>query len=278
MKNGGVVVFVVVMGALLSTAAAQTAPAAASKTAQTDASKTAQLKQAPSKLAFKVSQPIVLTPGKPAAFNLCASGAPVQINGDPKHVNWDQLQADIGQKQCGGPFGTQPTSISGGDGGPYTFQLDTGSFPPLGMHLGLNGVLYGTPVKLKRKQQLLSQGPFRVCAVQLGGEPSCNDVPVREGGATVTHKGISPKGIIALGAIGGAGAVGAAVAASSLSSTPSNTGSSCTMSAPVPCGAFGPGDPPGCVAGSAFVGALQSYCQCQGFPSGYSLGAGITCP
>ena len=270
MKNGGVIVFVVVMGALLSTAAAQTAPTAASKTAPTDASKSAQLKQAPSKFVFKVPTPVVLKGA--TAFNLC-NGEVVRVPGNSKHPDWDGLQKDIGQKQCGGPFGTQATSISNGDGGPYTFQLESGSFPPLGMHLGLNGLLYGTPIG--HKNQLLKQGPFRVCAVEVGGESSCNEVEVTGPGAP----GVSHKGIIALGAIGGAGAVGAAVAASSLSSTPSSPGSSCTMSPPVPCGAFGPGDPPGCIAGSAFVGALQSYCQCQGLPSGSSLGSsGMTCP
>lgn len=264
MKRTRIAVILLALGglALLSAAAAQV-----------DANKAATLKQAPSKLVFKVSRKLPLKAGQPAAYNLCANGAPVAIPGAKKDVNWNQLQADIDQKQCGGPFGTQASSISGGDGGPYTFQLDTGSFPPLGMHLGLNGMLYGTPTP--HKNHLLSQGPFRVCAVELGGEPSCSEVPV----AGVGSSGLmSHKRLLAATAVGGAGVVGTAMAASSMSNMSSSGGGSCTMSAPVECGVFGPGDPPGCVAGSAFVSALQSYCSCYGFPSGYSLGAGISCP
>jgi hypothetical protein len=70
---------------------------------------------------------------------------------------------------CGGPF-----AMGGNPKGglpPYHFQLDTaGGFPPIGLILGLNGILSGTPANGTDRP---SPYAFRVCAVDLAGSNVC---------------------------------------------------------------------------------------------------------
>ena len=60
------------------------------------------------------------------------------------------------------------TDLLGPDspGGPYTFDLDTmGGFPPMGLILGPNGVLQGTPTGRDSK--------FKACVKDVGGNTAC---------------------------------------------------------------------------------------------------------
>jgi len=85
----------------------------------------------------------------------------------------------------------------------------------------------------------------------------------------------SHTGMIVGGVLAGVGAAGAAAAYGLRQQSQSSQ--NCT--APQQCGAFGPGDPPGCLQGQAFVNALAQYCSCRNLPSGSSLGSsGIVCP
>lgn len=60
-----------------------------------------------------------------------------------------------------------------GGQGPYHFQLDSGvGFPPIGMSLGKDGQLVGTPAAGSGGRTYT----FRVCAVDLSGSQMCGDV------------------------------------------------------------------------------------------------------
>lgn len=72
-----------------------------------------------------------------------------------------------------GPF-PQTTDPRGGQP-PYHFQLDSGSgFPPIGTSVGKDGLLTGTPAP---ETAGLSY-PFRVCAIDLGGNAACRNVSI----------------------------------------------------------------------------------------------------
>lgn len=65
--------------------------------------------------------------------------------------------------------GATSTNPTGGQP-PYTFQLGAGSgFPPIGMHLNLNGTLTGTP-------SVAGVSNFVVCAVDLSRNTACDTV------------------------------------------------------------------------------------------------------
>jgi hypothetical protein len=65
--------------------------------------------------------------------------------------------------------GSTSTNPSGGTP-PYTFELGTaGGFPPIGMHLNLNGTLTGTP-------SVAGTSNFVVCAVDLARSSKCDTV------------------------------------------------------------------------------------------------------
>jgi len=65
---------------------------------------------------------------------------------------------------------TNPT----GGSPPYHFQLGSGvGFPPVGLTLGLNGILSGTPTVATSS---LGGGEFSVCAVDLSGTSVCRTV------------------------------------------------------------------------------------------------------
>lgn len=63
-------------------------------------------------------------------------------------------------------YSYQVPEPSGGLGAPYHFQLGTGAFPPMGIAVGLDGTITGTPVSPGGKT-------FWVCAVDVGGHSKC---------------------------------------------------------------------------------------------------------
>ena len=107
--------------------------------------------------------------------------------------------------------------VSGGIGGPYHFQLEPGGFPPLGMHLGLNGTLYGKPLG---NPPLGGYQPFSVCAVDLGGNQNCQKMnfsaPSTQAKAKGEHHGPPPLALVGVGL--GLAAIGVGVGAASSSS------------------------------------------------------------
>lgn len=214
---------------IVSTAVAQTAPAASAaqtsastSTAQTTSPASSSLqavaKDNAPKLKFtpKPFDIKKLQPGRPVAFNLCDGGAPAQAPA----TDADGMAMDTALTPCGER--NSPSTVSGGNP-PYNFQLDSGSFPPLGMHLGMNGLLYGTPAP----PPLGGYQPFRVCAVDLSLTSNCQEVgkfvppPVAHAG----HPALIIGGTVA--AVG----VVAAVAAGKMASTASSTGSGSSCSA-----------------------------------------------
>lgn len=218
---------------IASTAVAQTAPAVSAAQGQTSASTSTAQATSPAssssqampkdnapKLKFNPKLPFDVTklqPGVPVAFNLC-SGQPANAPAnDAEGMKMDTALTPCGEQNT-------PTTVSGGNP-PYSFQLDSGSFPPLGMHLGLNGLLYGTPAP----PTLGGYKPFRVCAVDLSATADCHEV----GGAPTSAQPVKSAhtGAIVLGtvaAVGVVGAVAAAKMADSTSSTSSSSSNNCT--------------------------------------------------
>jgi hypothetical protein len=194
--------------ALVVNSAAQTAapaPAPAQTAAQANGS---EMKfRAPSIPTFKA--------GVPTAFNLC-NGQTVPL---PKgnFSDADGLKLDTAQSPCGEKATTTPNTVAGGNA-PYHFQMDSGSFPPLGMHLGMNGLLYGTPAP----PTLGGYKPFRVCAVDLSGNADCHEVTV-QAQAAMQAKGHSAAVPLAL--IGGAAVLGGAYAVHQMNNPSTSSGS-----------------------------------------------------
>ena len=63
------------------------------------------------------------------------------------------------------------TNPSGGNGGPYHFELGTmGGFPPMGIILSPDGILSGTPTGTTSK--------FTICAVDTAGNSSCTPTSI----------------------------------------------------------------------------------------------------
>jgi hypothetical protein len=88
------------------------------------------------------------------------------------------------------PAGSSPGNPSGGNP-PYHFQLDSGSgFPPIGMFLGKDGLLTGTPAAAGTSN-------FRVCAVDLNGSQVCvnTSVTIQPATSLVNHvvTGVRPQ-------------------------------------------------------------------------------------
>ena len=166
--------------------------------------------------------------------------------------DWEGLNGDIGQKQSGGSFGTKTDTVAGGNP-PYGFQLDSGRFPPLGMHLGLNRLLYGMPAK----PPLGGYKPFRVCAVDLSPTANCKEVKITEAGGGGGYA--KP---IATGA-GGAAAAAAAVAASAGSESAA-AGSSCGANPTNPFNDYAVGS----LDCAAEIAAYSQWCVCMGYAGG----------
>jgi hypothetical protein len=261
--------------AVAYTSAAQTASNSAPQTANTSSSSSTTVNTP--KVKFSTDDAYLnLRSGTTSAFNLC-TGVDVTNTLQPGFTDADGLKMDTADGQCGE---TTPSSTVSGGNPPYNFQLDSGSFPPLGMHLGLNGLLYGTPAP----PTLGGYKPFRVCAVDVGGNPDCQEVKVgpkptaqaKTGGA---HTGLILGGILLGGAavagIAGAEAMSKASTASASSSS-SDSGSDvvtgqCTgLSGSNACGtctcnldasgASGCTDSSECPGGSCWTGGTAPFC------------------
>ncbi|MHB8216455.1 MAG: hypothetical protein ACYDDS_10275 [Candidatus Sulfotelmatobacter sp.] len=195
--------FALVLNSAAQTAAPAPAPAQAVAKANS------------SGLKFKAPSIPTLKAGVPTAFNLCNGQA---IQGLPaKFSDADGLKLDNAQTPCGEQVNATP-SVAGGNG-PYHFQMDSGSFPPLGMHLGMNGLLYGTPAP----PTLGGYKPFRVCAVDLSANADCHEVTIQAQAATppkAAHSAVVP-----LALIGGAAVLGGAYAVHQMNNPSSSSGS-----------------------------------------------------
>ena len=182
---------------LASNAAAQAAP-------PTPASIISTSQAPPAKMNLDVSNAHpVLRPNVASAFDFC-TGQEIPIKG--KFSVSKGLKLDTAQGQCGIQSG-QNIKVTGGNP-PYHFQLDTmGGFPPIGMHLGMNGLLYGTPTA---KPPLGGWKEFAVCAVDMSGNSDCPKVQV-ESPPVPPHHGANGKvlavAVIGAVAIGGVAAV-----------------------------------------------------------------------
>ncbi|MGA8837673.1 MAG: hypothetical protein WB538_18735 [Candidatus Sulfotelmatobacter sp.] len=121
----------------------------------------------PVKVKFKA--PTIPTPkaGVASAFNLC-NGQLVRL--PEGFTDADGLKMDTNLKPCG-EQSSSTSQVSGGNP-PYHFQWATGEFPPLGMHIGMNGLLYGTPAP----PPLGGYKQFKVCAVDVSANPNCQEV------------------------------------------------------------------------------------------------------
>lgn len=187
---------------LTATAAAQAAPASPPTPAPA------------SKVQFDVANLHPnLKPGVPYAFNFC-TGMEVPVKG--RLTASKGLKLDTAQGKCGTLSGPATNSMVSGGNPPYHFQLDTmGGFPPIGMHLGMNGLLYGTPTA---KPPLGGYQPFSVCAVDLSGNQDCQKVTTEAPPAAQQAK-IHHNHKLLVGTLLGVGAValigGAAAAGSS---------------------------------------------------------------
>lgn len=74
----------------------------------------------------------------------------------------------------------EATTPTGGQP-PYHFQLGTGiGFPPVGLTLGLNGVLSGTP-------SIMGTNSFSVCAVDLAAKSVCKTVGMSVAGGIIAN-------------------------------------------------------------------------------------------
>jgi len=216
--------------------------------------------QPPSTLKFappKIPAPV---PGRPYAVDLCHGGGLVQIPGG-KNPDWSGLEKDIAQKQCGGPFDTKATTVTGTDG-PVHFELAPGGFPPLGLHLGLNGLLYGTPAP---HQRLWKQQPFKICAVTLGGYQDCHEVPFD--GAPAAHNGHAAA-IALLAGGGAAAAIGAGMAMRNSSSSSGGCGS---PPANIFNDCFSNPQSPNCPTD---IANYNAWCKCEGYAGGFNVNSG----
>ena len=189
-----------------STSTAQTSSPASSSSQAMPTDNAPKLKFNSKKLPLDVTK---LQPGAPVAFNLCSGQpAPAPAN-DAEGMKMDTALTPCGEQNT-------PSMVSGGNP-PYSFQLDSGSFPPLGMHLGMNGLLYGTPAP----PPLGGYQPFRVCAVDLSATADCQVV----GAQSPLQQPVKSAhtGAIVLGTVAAVGVVGAVAAAKMASDTVSYT-------------------------------------------------------
>lgn len=194
------------------------------------------------------------TPG----YSLCLGTAPAMPN----------------NQECGGDF--HPSTTVQGGKGPYHFQLDSGwGFPPFGIHLDKDGNLRGKLAKGARA------ATFRVCAVDLVGAQSCQNVTINPGPAVAPQKaakqesgepshGMNPA--LKWGLIGGgaAAAVFAICQPNEVSGCPGPGGDNGTNGS-ASCGSVPTMPSPDCVGISrnssicnAWVNSYRSWCTCNG--------------
>jgi hypothetical protein len=166
------------------------------------------------KVQFKAPTIPALKAGVPSAFNLC-TGTPIQVG--KTFTDADGLKLDNQQSPCGEKQG--PSNVSGGNP-PYSFQWSSGGFPPLGMHLTSNGLLYGTPAP-----HIGGYPPFKVCAVDMSANEDCREVTMGTQPAAqqaATHS----KAPLVIGLLGGAAVAGVVGARAISSSSSSGSGDS----------------------------------------------------
>lgn len=165
--------------------------------------------------------------GVPIAYNMC-NGAEVKI--PAKFSDMDGLKMDTQLTPCGEQQGSA-NMVSGGNP-PYHFQWTSGGFQPLGMHIGANGLLYGTP-----KPHIGGIPPFQICAVDVAANQGCSQVTIANNPAVKAHSK-TPLILGTLGAAGVAGVVGARAMGSSSSSGGGTEAGTCSGLAPAnACGA-----------------------------------------
>ncbi len=206
-------------------------------------------------LHFKAPTLPALKKGVPYAFNLCSNQAVSPLPKDFSDTVGQKMDTQL--TPCGEQSTTAANTVAGGNP-PYSFQLDTGSFPPLGMHLGLNGLLYGTPAP----PTLGGYKPFRVCAVDLSAHADCHEVTISTQPAVKAHSK-TPLLLGTLGAAGVAGVVGARAMSNSTSSSGGTETGTCNGTAPTnACGACSCTDGGTCNQPSAQCGG--DYCTWAG--------------
>ena len=171
---------------------------------------------------FKAPKIPTLKAGTPSAFNLC-NGQMVKVA--QNFTEADGLKMDTASSPCG-QQSSSTAQVSGGNP-PYHFQWDTGSFPPLGMHIGMNGLLYGTPAPPPAG----GYKPFKVCAVDMSANPDCHEVTMET--QPVAHSSHAPLIIGALALGGVAAVVGAKEMSSSSTSSGGDVTGTCTGLSPV---------------------------------------------
>jgi hypothetical protein len=182
------------------------------------------------KVQFKAPTIPALKAGVPTAFNLCTN-TPIQVG--KSFSDADGLKLDNQQSPCG-EKNPSSNSVTGGNP-PYSFQWSSGGFPPLGMHLTSNGLLYGTPAP-----HIGGYPPFKVCAVDMSANEDCREVTMgtQPAAQQAAKHSKTPLLIGVLGGAAVAGVVGARAISSSSSSGDSTEAGTCSGLAPAnACGA-----------------------------------------
>jgi hypothetical protein len=210
-----IIVTVVFAAAISSTLAAQSVPAVTGSSPATPGDDNNPVK-------FKAPKIPTLKAGTASAFNLC-NGQMVKVA--ENFTEADGLKMDTASSPCG-QQSSSTNQVSGGNP-PYHFQWDTGSFPPLGMHIGMNGLLYGTPAP----PPMGGYKPFKVCAVDLSANPDCQEVTMET--QPVAHSSHAPLIIGALALGGVAAVVGAKEMSNSSTSSGGDVTGTCTGLSPV---------------------------------------------
>ena len=241
-----ILALVVGIAAITSTAVAQTAA-------------TPPAMEAPSNFKFVAPKPPPITPGQAYAFDLC-HGTKVNLP-DGNTTNWEMFGKDTAQGECN-VVGNEPTTVSGTDA-PVHFELGRGTgFQPIGMWLGANGMLYGTP---SGRRSAFGPKPFSVCAVTTGRQSSCQEINLA--GDAAANKASHAK---VIGAVAAGGAAAAVVGAVAMRSSSSGGGSCGTPPANLFADCSSTPQSPNCPAD---LKAQDAYCKCEGY-SGFNAGAG----
>ena len=213
----------------------------------------------------------LLKPNVASAFDFC-TGQEVPLPKGKFTVS-KGLKLDTAQGKCGDLSGPAANSMVTGGNPPYHFQLDTmGGFPPIGMHLGMNGLLYGTPTA---KPPLGGWPSFAVCAVDMSGNSDCPKVQV-ESPTVPPHHGANGKVLALVVGVAAIGGVAAVAAGSKSSSGGGAVNGECDgMSSVNACGACSCDYNTTCNVPGAVAACGSGYCAVSG-PNG-STGAPF-CP
>jgi hypothetical protein len=84
-----------------------------------------------------------------------------------KNLHVNEITIGVPYAMDFGPSSLIPLLPPESTGGPYTFYLGSGvGFPPMGMILGIDGVLRGTPTTAGNSE-------FQVCVKDVGGRSAC---------------------------------------------------------------------------------------------------------